>query len=395
MSIEYRPPGADEYGAFIRPIALGMGFQQTDEGAERFRKLMAPERCIAAEEDGTIVGTTAAYDFEVTVPGGPARCAGVAAVAVLPTHRRRGILRELTRRQIDGFHDRGEAIAVLWASEPQIYGRFGYGLASMSGTIRLERDRASFFDGPPEPVAGRLVDVDEALEACGTVYERLRAEVPGFLARSEDWWRMRTFRNPELQRVVFDGEDGPEGYALYTTRDIWRNMIPNGRLEVNEALAVSPAALRRVWSYLFGIDLIRTITAGFLPVDHPLVLWVAEPNRLRLRLVNSMWLRLVDVGAALGLRTYASDDPVVLEIRDAFCPWNEGRWRLEGGEAARTNDGADVALDVTGLASAFLGGFAFADLARAGRAEEVQIGGIARADAVFRTERKPWTPEIF
>jgi predicted acetyltransferase len=122
---------------------------------------------------------------------------------------------------------------------------------------------------------------------------------------------------------------------------------------------------------------------------------VAEPNRLRLRLVNSMWLRLVDVGAALGLRTYASDDPVVLEIRDAFCPWNEGRWRLEGGEAARTNDGADVALDVTGLASAFLGGFAFADLARAGRAEEVQIGGIARADAVFRTERKPWTPEIF
>jgi len=397
VTIEYRPPGGDEYLAFLRPIALAMGFPQSEEGAERFKRLIPPDRSIAAYDGDALVGSTAAHAFELSVPGGPVPCAGVAAVAVLPTHRRRGILRELMRRQLDELHERGEFVASLWASEAAIYGRFGYGVASLSGQIELERDRARFFDALQEASPARLVDSDEFLAAARPIYDRLRRDVPGFVSRSEDWWRSRTLRdsNGTQQRVLLDGPDGPEGYALYRTRDIWEDMIPTGRLEVQEALALSPAALRRAWSYLFEVDLIATVDAGFLPLDHPLLLLVSEPNRLHFTLVASLWVRLVEVGAALSARGYAADDAVVFDLRDTFCPWNEGRWRLEDGTAARTDDGADLALDIAGLGSVYLGGFTFGDLVRAGRADELADGATARADRLFATPRRPWTPEIF
>ena len=106
-------------------------------------------------------------------------------------------------------------------------------------------------------------------------------------------------------------------------------------------------------------------------------------------------MRLVDVGAALSARTYAGDDAVVLDVRDEFCPWNEGRWKVEGGAATRTEDAADLALDVADLGSVYLGGFTFRDLGRAGRVEELREGAIDRADASFRTDGAPWCPEIF
>jgi predicted acetyltransferase len=99
------------------------------------------------------------------------------------------------------------------------------------------------------------------------------------------------------------------------------------------------------------------------------------------------------VEAALGARTYAEAESVVLEVTDSFCPWNEGRYQLPGGD--RTEVEPDLRVDVTTLGSVYLGGFTFAALARALRLEELSPGAIARADTLFRVDRAPWCPEIF
>jgi predicted acetyltransferase len=157
----------------------------------------------------------------------------------------------------------------------------------------------------------------------------------------------------------------------------------------------SPEATREIWRYLIDVDWMATVKAFLLPVDHELLLLLAEPRRARFTLADSLWVRLVDVGAALGARTYRDTEPVVLDVRDAFCAWNEGRWRVGPEGAAQVDGDADLALDVDALGSVYLGGHSFADLRRANGLEELREGGIERADALFRTARKPWCPEIF
>jgi predicted acetyltransferase len=162
-----------------------------------------------------------------------------------------------------------------------------------------------------------------------------------------------------------------------------------------EVIAATPEATVSLWRFLLDIDWTKAVTTWLLPVDHPLFLLLARPNQARLRLGDGLWARLVDVGAALSARTYAGDGTVVLDVRDEVCPWNEGRWRIEGGEASRTDDAADLALDVADLGSVYLGGFSFRELGRAGRVEELVQGAIDRADSIFRTDVAPWCPEIF
>jgi len=150
-----------------------------------------------------------------------------------------------------------------------------------------------------------------------------------------------------------------------------------------------------LWRYLCDIEWVGTINAWMLPLDHPLFFLLAEPRRMRFRVGDGLWVRLVDVGAALSARSYAADGAVVFEIEDAFCPWNAGRWKLEGGEAKRTRAAADLRCDVTALGSVYLGGFTFRQLVRSGRVEELRPGAAARADGLFHTDRAPWCPENF
>jgi predicted acetyltransferase len=149
-----------------------------------------------------------------------------------------------------------------------------------------------------------------------------------------------------------------------------------------------------LWRFLLDVDWMARIKAQLLPVDHPLRLLLADPRRLRFTLVDGIMVRLVDVGAALAARSYAGDGSVVAEVEDAFCPWNEGRWLL-GPEAARSDAAPELRLDASALGSVYLGGFSFAELARAGRVEELVEGAVARADELFRADRAPWCPEIF
>ncbi len=392
-----------ELRAAMGAIGGYFGDWPSEDEVDRWTQVFELERMHGTWLDGELAGGAGAYSFELTVPGGPMACAGVTVVGVYPPFRRRGVLTALMRAQLDDVHERGEPIAALWSSEGPIYPRFGYGMASFNGSASIERDRAAFAQ-PFQPAGrARLVSAAEARALFPPIWDAVRASTPGFFARSEAWWELRILREPDERpggagpkRFVVHETDGrADGYAVYRIASSWEEGVPTSTLRVIEALAAEPEGTRELWRFLLDIDQIKTIETYLAPVDHPLLLLLAEPRRLKLRLGDGLWVRLIDVGAALSGRGYAAGGRVVFEVRDAFCPWNEGRWRLEDGEATRTDDEPDVRLDVTALGSVFLGGFTFAELRRACRVEEAREGGVARADAMFRTDVAPWCPEIF
>jgi predicted acetyltransferase len=400
VTVEIRGVQPEEFSGALAPIWHYFGGGSDEEAVERLGRILPAERLYAAFDDGAIVGGAGAYLFETSVPGGSVPTAGVMAVGVLPTHRRRGILRDLMRIQLDDVHERGEPLATLYASEGAIYRRFGYGPASMSGEISIARASAEFYDVPAAKGRTRLVSKGEALELFPPIYEQVRAQTPGMLARSQDWWEVRRltpgrFAKGEQVRALLELDGEAQAYALYRIEFDVAHGISKSALQVVEALGSTPAATREIWRFLFGIDWVETIRASFLPPDHPLFLLVTEPRRLEYISAEAVWVRLVDVGAALSARGYAADGSVVLDVADVFCPWNEGRWEVGAGGAERSNSAADLRLGVDMLGSVYLGGFTFADLQRAGRVEELRVGAVARADALFRTDRHPWCPEIF
>jgi predicted acetyltransferase len=249
------------------------------------------------------------------------------------------------------------------------------------------------------------VSESAALETFPAIWERAQAEIPGMLSRSPAWWNIRRLSDPEwvragngpLQRVLVEVDGKPEGYALYRIRPGWDRAAPVGVLVVVEAIGASRAGTRAVWRYLFDIDLAARIEAAHLSFDHPLFFLLADPRRLHYSAYDTLWVRLVDVEAALAARAYGARDSIVIEIEDPLCPWNAGRYRVDGGErrAMRTNDAPDLGLAVDALGSAYLGGVTFAQLFDAGRVEERVPGAVARADALFRAARAPWCPELF
>jgi predicted acetyltransferase len=403
MTIDVRPCSSpEELKLGLGPIWHFFGRVPSEEsGLERFTAVLPPERMLTARVDGAVAGGAGAFPFELTVPGGRVRAAGVTVVGVFPTHRRRGVLRAMMRAQLDQTRELGEPVAYLWASEETIYGRFGYGLASLAGSFDLPRDHASFVQ-PFEPRGGvRLVEPGEALDLVAPVYDAVAAETPGMFARTREWWESRVLSDPqwrrggggELQRAVVEVDGRIEAYALYRLHLSFEAGLATGFTNVIEAMGTSPEATRDIWRFLLDIDWMRSIKAGLLPVDHPLFFLLAEPRRMGFGVGDALWVRLVDVGAALRARSYGEGQPLVIEVTDAFCPWNEGRYRIPGGD--RTDADADLRLDVTTLASVYLGGFTFAELARALRVDEVSQGAIAGADTLFRADRAPWCPEIF
>jgi predicted acetyltransferase len=402
--IDVRPAATeDEFRQAFHAIGQYFGSTPTDDATDMFVKTIELDRMHTASENGTVVGGAGAFTFELSVPGGSIPCAGVTTVGVYPTHRRRGVLRAMMRAQLEDVHRRGEAIGALWASEETIYGRFGYGLAAWGGEISLPREYGAFALPFEREGAIRFVEADGALELFPAVYDALRQERPGMFSRTREWWDLRVVADPESRRrgagpkryVVHETGGKPTGYAIYRHRPSFEAGASTGVLGVVEALGSTPAATREVWRYLLDIDWSATVEAYLMPPDHPLFLLLATPRRAKYRMGDSLWLRLVDVGEALSARAYRDGEPVVFEVRDAFCDWNEGRWRLADGRAGRTDDAPDLRLDADALGSAYLGGVSFAELAAAMRVEELSDGAIGRADDLFRTAFHPWCPEIF
>jgi predicted acetyltransferase len=403
MAIEVRVCAPDELKLGLTPIFHFFGTTPSEEGVEALGRVLPADRLHVALEDGTAVGGAGAFPFELTVPGGRVRAAGVTVVGVLPTHRRRGILRQMMRAQLDDVHARGEPVAYLWASEETIYGRFGYGIASFSGEIDLARDRSAFYR--PLDALGRirLVGVDEALELLPPIYERVALATPGMFRRTREWWEARTLADPEwrrrgegeLNRAALEVDGEPQAYALYRVKLQFEVGTSTGYTRVVEAIGATPPATARIWRFLLDVDWMDRIKASLLPVDHPLFLLLAEPRRLGFRVGDGLWARLVDVEAALAARSYRAGEPVVLDVADAFCPWNEGRWRVAAADVSRSDEPAGLRLDVSALGSVYLGGLTFAQLARAGRVEELEEGAIRRADDLFHTDVAPWCAEVF
>ncbi|MGH3024771.1 MAG: GNAT family N-acetyltransferase [Gaiellaceae bacterium] len=402
MTVKVRVVEGDEVLRALAPIGhyFGSAARLEAERWENVTRVLPEGRMLAAVEGETIVGGAGAFQFDLTIPGGAVPVAGVTVVGVLPTHRRRGVLRELMRAQLEGIHQRGEPLAILWASEGGIYPRFGYGLASLCADIEIHRSDSAYARPLEWGGQARLVPLDEAAEPLQDVYDRVAPETPGMLSRTREWWQARLLADPEWRRsgrgekacAVLELDGRPEAYALYRLNFSFEDNISTGVTEVVEAVGSSPAATAAIWRFLLDVDWMQRVTAELLPLDHPLLLLVAEPNRLRFHVGDGLWVRLVDVSAALAARSYAADGDLVLAVGDAFCPWNDARFTLDG---SKTTAPADLRLDVDALGSAYLGGFTVGQLARAGRVDELTPGALERADALFRTGRAPWCPEIF
>jgi predicted acetyltransferase len=357
----------------------------------------------AAFDGRKVVGGAGAFDYEVSVPGGSVSCAGVTVVGVYPTHIRRGVLTAMMRAQLDDAHERGDEIAMLWASDERIYGRYGYGVASLVGEVEIHRDRAGFAD-PVDP-RGTIsyVDLVKGRAVADPIWRHVSAERPGFFQRSKDWWEARVLLDPPERRagagqkrlVTVELDGAVEGYALYRHAPNFAEGLTAGRIVAIEVLARSLEAERTLWRYLTSIEWASAVKARLLPLDSRLLWILAQPAQMKMRVGDGVWVRLLDVGAALSARSYSARGPVVFQVTDDFCPWNAGRWKLEEGVAKKTRVDADLACDVTALGSVYLGGFTFAQLVRGGRVEELKRGAAARADAMFRTDLQPWCPEIF
>jgi predicted acetyltransferase len=406
--IRIRVGTADDWDAISD--LLGYVFHDTidQETRDREASVFEPERSLVADDAGAVVGHAAAYSRELTVPGGPLPAAYVTLVGVAPTHRRQGLLRRMMRRQLEDIASAGrEPIAVLWASESAIYPRYGYGLASQ----RLSVDVATSEIRPPQTPLGpdvrlRLIEPADAVADLAKVYEQLRADRPGFASRDDRWWRV-ILADPEsgrhgataLHGVVHDTPHGPTGYALWRTKSDWDEKGPKAEVRVREVVAADPAAYAALWRFLLTIDLARTATFSFAALDEPLIHMVDEPRRLGARMLDGLWLRIVDLPKALTSRRYVVDVDVVLDVTDALLPQNTGRWRLTGGPGGATctptDDPADLACTTLELGSAYLGGSSLGSLAASDRVRELTPGALAPASAAFGWHRFPAAIEVF
>lgn len=405
MTLEVRPGRPGEFEALARTVEAAFGDEaRPDEVASWARRL--GDRFYVALEDGSPVGGAADFPFRLTVPGGEVAAAGVTGVGVLPTHRRRGVLTSLMRLELATVRARGEPLAILWASEGAIYQRFGYGLASFVASIELARARSAFREPVTPEGRVRLVPLAAAAASAAPIFERVRRTRPGAWARNDAWWshllddseRRRRGGGP-LFAAIHERAGRADAYALYRIFADWRPSGPRSTLRIIEAVAEDPAATRELWRFLCDVDLVATVEARFEPIDHPLLLLLAEPRALQLTVGDGLWLRLVDVAAALTARGYAAADRLVLDLADRFVPSEAGRWALDtGGDravAARTEAPADLRLDTTDLAAAYLGGVSFRRLAAAGRVEPLTADALARADAQFASAAVPWSPLVF
>jgi predicted acetyltransferase len=377
------------------------------EESELERSVFEPDRSLVVfdgDRGEPVVAHAAAYTRELTGPGGVLPAAHVSLVGVAPTHRRRGLLTRLMHRQLAEVT---EPLAVLWASEGRIYPRFGYGLASRRVSLSIDVREVRL----PEPAtAGRLrtVPVDAARPDLERLYAAVRADRPGWSSRDGRWWSAlladpasRRKDRTERRVTLHEGAGGIDGYALWRTRSDWDAAGPSGEVIVQEVVTNSPDAYLAVWRFLLGIDLTRTASLRLAGPDEPLLHLADEPRRLSPRLGDGLYLRIVDLPAALTARRYAAPLDLVLEVTDRLLPGNAGRWRLttgaDGAKGActRVSEPADLACDTADLAAAYLGGASLAALAAAGRVRELRPDALAPASVGFGWHQAPSAIEVF
>ncbi|GAA1646358.1 amikacin resistance N-acetyltransferase Eis2 [Kribbella alba] len=397
-----RAATADEHDRFVGLFAAAMMFESTPTDLDR--ELFEPERALVAVDGDQFVGTAKAMSRDLSVPGAVIPAAHVTAVGVRATHRRQGILSRLMSRQL---REVPEALAVLWASEPGIYGRFGYAPAAWGVSYEVDLRRVM-----PHPVyggAGRIEEVlaDDAPAQLAPMLRELQAKRPGVSGRSEQVWRRQLQDKPEnrggrtaRQILVHRDEAGAlNGYALWRGKLSWGPAGPANEVTVEEVVALEPTAYHALWHHLLTLDLAAKLEYGNAAVDEPLQQLVSNPVALNRRLTESLWVRLTDVPRALAQRRYAIGTDVVIEVTDDLIKANNGRFRLTGdtehATCEPTESTSDLSLSVNELSAAYLGGRSLAEFAATGRVTENTPGALSATTVAFSWPVASVSLEIF
>ncbi len=404
MGYELRAGTADDFEAIYG--LLSMAFNDDPDDAERDdeRLVFEPERSIVVTSGGEIAGVAGAYTRDLAVPGAVLPAAHVTMVGVHPVHRRQGVLTRMMRHQLADVRARGEAVAVLWASEGKIYQRFGYGMAARR--LGLEVEREVRLREPVKPSGLRAATPKDVACDLQKVYDQVRTERPGWSSRDGVWWEhlladvpKRRDGSSALRAVLHEGPAGVDGYALWRVRRQWDSTGPKGVVVVQEVATTNLEAYLAVWQYLMSVDLTRSASWWLGALDEPLQYLVDEPRRLGLGVGDSLWVRLVDVPAALAARRYAAPVDVVIEVEDPVLPENSGAWHLTGdpGSAScvRADRSADLRVDVGALGAAYLGDASLATLAAAGRVHDLGSDRLTSTSIAFGWHRAPSSMEVF
>jgi predicted acetyltransferase len=399
-AVEIRSTTDDDREVFLDTFHTALGRftePQVDGGGVWWSALEMDRNLLAVTPDGRPVGTAGAYSFELTLPGEvivPA--AGVTAVGVLPSHRRRGVLSAMMRHQLDELRARGEFLSVLLASEALIYRRFGYGPATYTSRLTVPRHRAAFAatraPGTPDTGSIELVRRAGSSELLEEIYDRYRRAQPGALSRPHRWWASRAGQPPTAPAsrhiaVHRDADGVADGYASYSLDP------PGTTLTVDETITADDAVSTALARFVLEHDLVTHIVFKHCPPGHPLRWQLAdfragEPSDE----TDWLWVRLLDVPRALTARGWFTDGELVLDVDDPFGG-EHGRHLLtvrDGkAECVPTDREPDLSLDVSDLGSIYLGGTAPSTLVRAGHIRAHHAGAADLADALFRGERPP------
>ncbi|SDP55082.1 GNAT family N-acetyltransferase [Lentzea jiangxiensis] len=368
----------------------------------KWLKVLEHDRAHAVFDRDEMIGTAAVLTRELTVPGDRTAPVGaVTVVSVKPGHRRRGVATLLMETQLHGMHDGGEPIAILWASEGSIYRRYGYGeYATTMSKMKLPTHMPFHAGVHVSDMRIRQVTREEALPFMREVHDRVRRTRVGWLSRVEHTWDVH-LGDREVDRgglTAYRYALHPEGYVVFRVKHDGDSTGPRHELHVRELVCETDQAYADLYRFLLDMDLASSISF-FSSWDDPVLHMVDNPRKVVREASDALWVRIVDVDRALPLRRYSSDVDSVLEVEDRFCPWNSGRWRftVRGGEAVvtRTEDPADVSLDIAALGSAFLGGARLSVLKRAHRVAEHTPGHVDALTIAFLGAREPHCPEVF
>jgi predicted acetyltransferase len=359
-----------------------------------------PGRTFAAFADAGLIGTTMSFGSSLVLPGGMTPpLAAVTGVGVRADHTRRGVLSELMRAQLIAAAEAGDVFAGLHASEAGIYGRFGYGIGTTARTITVQSRRAELRPEVPRAGEVRLLDADEALEVLPRIYERLLGERPGMMGRPPGWWSAAYERRLRTEQhflvAVHSGPDGPDGFVGYLPQKDDSNWMASEVTIRAVDLQGPPAAINDLWRYLLSIDLVSKVTVLVRPLDEPIEAMLVDQHAATTELYDDLWVRVIDVPAALAARTYQEAEPIVLEVRDRLLPANSGRYRISPQGTERTTEPAGLAMDVDALATIYLGGTRTSTLAGIGRVEVTDAAAVRRADRLFAGEVSAWCGTLF
>jgi predicted acetyltransferase len=399
------PERTDE---FFAAVVHGFHDDYVAETWEPHRKVFEPERSFGFQVDGRWISTCGAYSRTLTVPGGFVPVAAVTVVTVHPSYRRRGLLTEMMTHQLRDISERGkEPIALLWASEAAIYGRYGYGQASPRLNL-TGRTKTTGFRSEVDLGTGSVGEVerDDAIPIIKQLHQRLLPDRVGALNRDDNWWDVR-WHDPERWRrgtsayrfaLHYDGGGRPDGYVAFRVKSSW-DSDAGGEVIISELDAVAGPARAALWRFVLDLDLVRRFSVHGSPVDEPLRYLVHDLRSVKAELDDGTYARLIDVPRALEARRYLSDLDVIIEVQDSLLTRNNGSIRLqagsEGASVTASRRRPDLIMNIRELSAIYLGGTPLAALTRAGLVTESKKGAAHATGAAFAWSQPPFCPDSF